>query len=228
MADEEEQTYTLTMENGETAKTSWGYTGKGNAVYSNGEIYEGDFVDGRRAGKGKYSYANGDKYDGEFQDNKKHGIGRLTYNGKGEYYGFFENGKKHGEGMFKYPNNDIYSGWWRYGKKHGKGTYVFSDTGMRLIGNWSEGKMTDGKWLFPNGVNYEGTFEHNKPKGKGTWAFQNGNTLQGEYIQHVLPADEDADNGDEDQPPKINLRCEWVSETKLQESASKVNNLLDM
>lgn len=53
--------------------------------------------------------------------------------------------------------------------------------------------MTDGKWLFPNGVNYEGTFEHNKPKGKGTWAFQNGNTLQGEYIQHVLPADEDAD-----------------------------------
>jgi len=48
MADEEEQTYTLTMEDGTTAKTSWGYSGKGNAVYSNGEIYDGDFVDGVR------------------------------------------------------------------------------------------------------------------------------------------------------------------------------------
>lgn len=46
MADEEEQTYTLTMEDGTTSKTSWGYSGKGNAVYSNGEIYDGDFVDG--------------------------------------------------------------------------------------------------------------------------------------------------------------------------------------
>ncbi len=62
-----------------------------------------------------------------------------------------------------------------------------------MVGNWSEGKMTDGKWLFPNGVSYDGTFEHNKPKGKGTWAFQNGNTQKGEYIQHVLPADEDAE-----------------------------------
>lgn len=62
-----------------------------------------------------------------------------------------------------------------------------------MVGNWSEGKMTDGKWLFPNGVSYEGTFEHNKPKGKGTWAFQNGNTQKGEYIQHVLPADEEAE-----------------------------------
>jgi hypothetical protein len=53
--------------------------------------------------------------------------------------------------------------------------------------------MTDGKWLFPNGVSYEGTFEHNKPKGRGLWAFQNGNTQEGEYIQHVLPADEEGD-----------------------------------
>ncbi len=46
MADEEEQTYTLTIESGEVLKTSWGFSGKGQAVYSNGEIYEGDFVDG--------------------------------------------------------------------------------------------------------------------------------------------------------------------------------------
>lgn len=44
MAEENnEQNYTLTKENGETGKSSREYTGKGTAVYGNGEIYEGNF-----------------------------------------------------------------------------------------------------------------------------------------------------------------------------------------
>lgn len=46
MAEEEEQTYTLTTETGEVLKSSHGFTGKGTAVYSNGEIYEGEYVGG--------------------------------------------------------------------------------------------------------------------------------------------------------------------------------------
>lgn len=44
--DNAEQNYTLTKENGETGKSSRDYTGKGTAVYGNGEIYEGEFVEG--------------------------------------------------------------------------------------------------------------------------------------------------------------------------------------
>lgn len=49
MAEEEgDQAYTLTAEDGTVHKSSHGYTGKGNAVYSNGEIFEGDYVNGVR------------------------------------------------------------------------------------------------------------------------------------------------------------------------------------
>ena len=33
-------------------------------TYHNGDIYEGQFVNGKREGKGKYFYKNGDKYEG--------------------------------------------------------------------------------------------------------------------------------------------------------------------
>ena len=95
---EAENNYKFTPEGGQTGKSSRDYTGRGTAVYANGEIYEGEYRDGvssvienqfiqRRNGKGKYTYANGDKYDGDFKENKKHGIGKLIYKEKGEFYG---------------------------------------------------------------------------------------------------------------------------------------------
>ena len=47
MADDgEERAYTLETAAGETLNNSRGYTGKGKATYSNGEVYDGDFEDG--------------------------------------------------------------------------------------------------------------------------------------------------------------------------------------
>jgi len=188
--------------------------------------------EGKRTGKGNYSYLNGDRYEGDWKENKKHGIGKLVYTrlvGEdkkyfGEYYGFWENGRRHGEGMFTYPNKDIYSGWWKYGKKHGKGTYVFFDTKMRLIGEWSESNLVTGKWVFPNGVVFEGEFKNNKPVNDGTWKFKNGNNLKGKYIQHVTDADE-GDEGEEGEEKKPKIKCEWISETVLGASAEMVNSL---
>lgn len=71
--------YQFTPEGEPTKNSSRDYTGKGYAVYPNGDQYNGDYVDGIRQGKGKYIYANGDKYEGDFVNNKKHGIGKLTY-----------------------------------------------------------------------------------------------------------------------------------------------------
>jgi radial spoke head protein 1 len=60
--------YLFVTENGETKTTSRGYTGKAQASYPTGDIYDGDFLDGIREGRGKYMYAsNGDKYDGEWK-----------------------------------------------------------------------------------------------------------------------------------------------------------------
>ena len=70
MAEEEEQgpKYVLVTEDGETRKLgSLYYTGKATASFPNGDLYEGEFVEGKRQGRGCYRYAaTGDKYDGNW------------------------------------------------------------------------------------------------------------------------------------------------------------------
>jgi len=48
--------YVLVTENQEKKSMSREYAGKGTAFYPNGDIYEGDFLDGIREGRGKYFY----------------------------------------------------------------------------------------------------------------------------------------------------------------------------
>lgn len=90
---------------------------------------------------------------------------------------------------------------WKAGKKHGKGTYVFSDTGIKLTGEWTEGQIFKGLWVLPNGDRYEGEFENNMPNGKGicflfihfiflgVWSCKNGGRIEGNYRQ--LPIDKE-------------------------------------
>lgn len=92
--------------------------------------------------------------------------------------------------MFVYPNKDIYSGQWANGKKHGEGTYVFSATGMKYIGNWVENRFVSGRWAYPNGSYFEGEFHNNKPRGRGRWVLANGNTVDGEYGQVIVPTED--------------------------------------
>jgi hypothetical protein len=37
--------------------------------------------------------------------------------------------------------------------------------------------------LYPNGTFFKGNFENNLPKGNGRWTFQNGNSVDGIYLQ---------------------------------------------
>jgi len=46
--DGDEKNYKLRTENEEWKTSSRGYTGQGTAFYENGDIYEGDFIDGIR------------------------------------------------------------------------------------------------------------------------------------------------------------------------------------
>ena len=50
--------------------------GKGKMVYTNGDIYEGDFVNGNSEGQGVYTAKNGDYYTGEWKYAKKDGYGK--------------------------------------------------------------------------------------------------------------------------------------------------------
>ena len=138
--------YIFVTETGETRKTgSRNYTGRATASYPNGDIYEGDYVEGIRHGRGIYRFAtSGDKYEGSWINNNKHGLGTMTYNGKGTYQGYWENNRRHGEGVFNYPNGDVYTGWWRFGEKEGTGSYLSAATKMRLVGEWKNSSIVSG------------------------------------------------------------------------------------
>ena len=179
---------------GKTLDSSENFTGKAVATYPNGDVYDGDFVAGKRVSKsGKYTYATvpnpegekppSDEYTGEWVDNERHGIGMMVYQGQGTYHGYWANGQKCGEGVMKYLNGDIYSGNWKAGKKDGQGTYIFEETKMKFIGKFRAGEMVEGQWIYPNNSYFEGKFENCQPKGQGKWCFANGNKVEGVYSQ---------------------------------------------
>lgn len=197
MADEEElpdppTTYSLTPEGGEPKSTSTEFTGVGKALYTNGDEYEGAFENGTRHGKGVYKYYNRygfDEFHGTFENNMRTGLGRHTYKKGGFYHGNFKNNLRHGEGTFKYANGDIYSGMWKDGKKDGKGTYVFNTTKYEMRGTWSAGQVTQGTWTLSDGTKYVGGFKHQKPCGDGVWQTSKGTSVEGAYVQQVVPLD---------------------------------------
>lgn len=132
--------------------------GKGKKAYSNGDSYEGDFVNsqhhgqgtyktkegqvyvgqfakGAYNGRGKITFPNGDTYDGDWLNNERTGDGRATYKDGANYEGDWLANKWHGLGRCAYANGDIYYGNWVNGVREGKATYYFKN-GNYYIGFW--------------------------------------------------------------------------------------------
>ena len=85
--------------------------GKGKNTFVNGDVYEGEYVNGARQGAGTYTFKKGKAtYTGQYRDNKKEGNGKFTYPDGGEYTGTWIADKRQGQGLYKYPNGDTYEG----------------------------------------------------------------------------------------------------------------------
>jgi hypothetical protein len=75
------------------------------------------------SGKGTLTYSNGDKYEGEWLDNKRHGFGTYWKHEAGkfrvEYNGTWVGGKKQGFGVFYNAAGERYEGEWAANKRWG-------------------------------------------------------------------------------------------------------------
>ena len=68
--------------------------GKGSDLFSNGDVFVGNYKNGKFDGYGQYIWAEGSIYDGDFRDGLKHGRGKWRKNKndinsnryEGEYY----------------------------------------------------------------------------------------------------------------------------------------------
>ena len=65
----------------------------GTRMWASGDVYEGDFKDGKQHGKGKYTLASGDVYEGDFKDGKQHGKGKYSSADGTTYEGIWVDGE---------------------------------------------------------------------------------------------------------------------------------------
>lgn len=109
---------------------------KGDKIY-----YFGEKLDSMANGFGKGIWSNENIYEGEWKNNLRHGQGvfRTKYGDfyEGEYY----NGQRNGFGTYYFRNGDFYTGDWKDGKRSGFGT-VLSAAGDTLVhGFWENDKF---------------------------------------------------------------------------------------
>lgn len=118
-------------------------------------------------GKGKMIYTNGDIYEGEWKNGKRNGEGTMTYQNKTSYVGRWANDQINGYGTFKYFNGDVYEGTFVNGIKSGDGNMTY-ENGIVYKGKWKNDlRHGRGKQTFPNGDVFEGSWIKDKREGSG-------------------------------------------------------------
>jgi hypothetical protein len=87
--------------------------------YADG-TYTGEYKHGERHGRGRFSWAKeGDIYDGEWRDDKRAGEGIYTAPNGYKYAGNFLDGQQHGQGKATYSDGGYYEGQWAHGRETG-------------------------------------------------------------------------------------------------------------
>ncbi|XXG75708.1 hypothetical protein AAC387_Pa08g0224 [Persea americana] len=150
-------------------------------VYTNGDVYEGEFHRGRCSGSGVYYYYMSGRYEGDWVDEKYDGYGVETWARGSRYRGQYRQGLRHGFGVYRFYTGDVYSGEWSNGQSHGCGVHTCED-GSRYVGEFKWGvKHGLGHYHFRNGDTYFGEYFADKMHGFGVYRFANGHRYEGAW-----------------------------------------------
>jgi hypothetical protein len=152
--------------------------GEGKMTYEGAVVYEGDFY----LSKGKFISNDGQVYEGNFVNGKLYGKGKYSYEKfSTEYEGDFVDGEYHGKGNLKSAGGNVYEGDFANSCFHGKGKYI-NYLGV-FEGDFVEGNITKGKFTGNNGDTYEGNFTYNFMKnGEGKYTFIDGKVEDGYWL----------------------------------------------
>lgn len=136
------------------------FQGHGKRTYgvgpNAGDVFEGEYLNGKRCGKGRYTWANGSFYEGEWLNNCQHGQGQYSYSNGASYVGEFKNDMRWGKGKFVYSNGRRYEGEFKMGEEWGEGTTHYKDGGV-YVGQWVDGKRSGkGRMQWADGDVYDG------------------------------------------------------------------------
>ena len=139
--------------------------------------------DGKREGIGKLFYSNGDVYEGEWMADERHGTGTMVYHAIGAVFeGCFQHGVRHGYGTLSYANGDSYSGAWEEDTKQGVGRFCWAQQKSVYEGQFQCGAMHGrGKYTFADGCVYEGEYANGERHGRGVLILPDGTRESGEW-----------------------------------------------
>jgi len=131
------------------------------------------------SGYGVMAYSNGDIYEGYFREGKRHGNGRLITGTGHVFEGVWKDGEFTGWGICRFSDGSIYSGQWEEGRLQGFG--VLTQRSVRLIGEF-EGDQVNGVGLkYVSADNFAvGTWKLGKLQGRGL-EFKEGNIHWGNF-----------------------------------------------
>lgn len=170
--------------------------GQGTQHWSDGSVYEGEWLVDKANGKGRLIHANGDVYEGEWENDRANGFGVYIHNygvkvrGAAEeacisgarYEGSWKNDKQHGNGTETWPDGAKYTGKYENGLKHGEGKFEWAE------GSWYEGNFYQnnihgiGTYYWSDGRKYLGQWKDNKMHGRGVFTWADGRRYEGEYL----------------------------------------------
>ena len=114
--------------------------------YSHGNLvgtHEGSMAKGKRSGKGVATWSNGNKYEGDWLDDHMHGTGVMTSTDGAKYDGNWVKDKMHGYGVYTWPSGAKYKGAWADGYMQGDGVLTFPD------GREQRGRFEKDKYVGP-------------------------------------------------------------------------------
>ena len=99
--------------------------GFGKFIYSDGDVYEGNFKSSYRHGHGKYSYIEGDTYDGMWSWSNREGLGYYMWPSGNEYIGYWSNNQQNGKGTKFFKDGSTQAGEWVKGVFQNKSDATF-------------------------------------------------------------------------------------------------------
>lgn len=142
--------------------------------YKNGNIYIGEWLNGKRDGNGKHIWSNGDVYSGEWKDDMQHGWGKSDWIDGSCYKGSYVKNIKEGTGEYIWKDNSKYIGEWRSNEMDGHGEYHWTD-GRKYIGSWKRSKMEGyGVFFWLDGRQFEGNWKKSLKHGDGVMRNSDG------------------------------------------------------
>ena len=158
-------------------------SGYGKYVSSNGNVWEGFFIDGNLNGEGKIVFANGSVWEGTFVDDKLNGEGKMTFVSGLIIEGFFIDNNLNGEGKIVSADGSVWEGTFVDNKLNGIGKKISVNRNIRE-GYFIDGRLNGiGRLAFNDGYVVEGFFENDEIHGNAKIISPSGEVKSAIFVQ---------------------------------------------